>query len=74
MRKPDPIVAALKARRKELGLTLRQVADAAGVYAQQISRWENGGGIPQLDMVRRWSGVFDMEPGLLEKEAPDGGE
>ena len=33
----------LKARRKELGLKLRDVADALGInHIQQVSEWERG--------------------------------
>lgn len=32
----------LKTRRKELGLTLKQVAEAVGVSESTVSRWESG--------------------------------
>jgi DNA-binding XRE family transcriptional regulator len=37
-------------RRKELGLTQRQIAEAVGVTVQTVSNWETGLYIPKLTL------------------------
>ncbi len=40
---------ALVTRRKELGLTQKQVGDCLGLHYRTISRWENGLSTPELN-------------------------
>ena len=42
----------LAAARQERGLTQRQLADRLGVTAQAVSKWETGGSLPDLEMLR----------------------
>ncbi len=51
---------AIKRRREELGLSLRDVADVTGVSASTISRIENGTGKPDADNIARLTGWLDV--------------
>ena len=51
---------AVKRRREELGLSLRDVADVTGVSASTLSRIENGTGKPDADNIARLTGWLDM--------------
>lgn len=51
---------AIKRRREELGLSLRDVADLTDVSASTLSRIENGTGKPDADNIARLTGWLDM--------------
>src|SRR3954467_7917820 len=51
---------AVKRRREELGLSLRDVADVTNVSASTLSRIENGTGKPDADNIARLTGWLDM--------------
>lgn len=51
---------AIKRRREELGLSLRDVADVTNVSASTLSRIENGTGKPDADNIARLSSWLDM--------------
>ncbi|HNQ14432.1 MAG TPA: helix-turn-helix transcriptional regulator [Pyrinomonadaceae bacterium] len=51
---------AMKRRREELGLSLRDVADVTGVSASTLSRIENGTGKPDADNIARLTNWLDM--------------
>jgi transcriptional regulator with XRE-family HTH domain len=51
---------AIKRRREELGLSLRDVADVTEVSASTLSRIENGTGRPDADNIARLTGWLDM--------------
>ena len=51
---------AIKRRREELELSLRDVADKTGVSASTLSRIENGTGKPDADNIARLTGWLDM--------------
>jgi transcriptional regulator with XRE-family HTH domain len=51
---------AVKRRREELSLSLRDVADVTGVSASTLSRIENGTGKPDSDNIARLSAWLDM--------------
>jgi len=51
---------AIKRRREELGLSLRDVADVTNVSASTLSRIENGTGKPDADNIARLTGWLDM--------------
>lgn len=51
---------AIKRRREELGLSLRDVADVTNVSASTLSRIENGTGKPGADNIARLTGWLDM--------------
>lgn len=51
---------AIKRRRQELGLSLRDVADVTKVSASTLSRIENGTGKPDAENIARLTGWLDM--------------
>ena len=51
---------AIKRRREELGLSMRDVADVTNVSASTLSRIENGTGKPDADNIARLTGWLDM--------------
>ena len=51
---------AIKRRREELGMSLRDVADATDVSASTLSRIENGTGKPDADNIARLTSWLDM--------------
>ena len=51
---------AIKRRREELGMSLRNVADVTNVSASTLSRIENGTGKPDADNIARLTGWLDM--------------
>lgn len=51
---------AIKRRREEMGLSLRDVANVTDVSASTLSRIENGTGKPDADNIARLTGWLDM--------------
>src|SRR6266566_4271870 len=51
---------AIRRRRDELSLSLRDVADKTGVSASTLSRLENGTGKPDADNIARLTHWLDM--------------
>jgi len=51
---------AIRRRREELNLSLRDVADETKVSASTLSRIENGTGKPDADNIARLTGWLDM--------------
>ncbi len=63
---------AIKRRREELGMSLRDVADKTGVSASTLSRIENGTGKPDADNIARLTGWLDMPiDRVMNKQAAD---
>ena len=60
---------AIKRRREELGLSLRDVADVTAVSASTLSRIENGTGKPDADNIARLTGWLDMPVDRVMKKA-----
>src|SRR6185503_6399343 len=52
--------SAIRRRREQQGLSLRDVADVTGVSASTLSRIENGTGKPDADNIARLAGWLDM--------------
>jgi transcriptional regulator with XRE-family HTH domain len=59
---------AIKRRREELRLSLRDVADVTGVSASTLSRIENGTGRPDADNIARLTQWLDMPVDRLMKK------
>src|SRR3982751_4473179 len=59
---------AIKRRREELGLSLRDVADVTDVSASTLSRIENGTGRPDADNIARLTQWLDMPVDRLMKK------
>jgi transcriptional regulator with XRE-family HTH domain len=60
-RKADPLGSRLRERRQELGLTLKEVADRAGLSVGFISQIERGITTPSLSSLASVSRVLGME-------------
>ncbi|REJ78620.1 MAG: helix-turn-helix domain-containing protein [Acidobacteria bacterium] len=66
---------AIKRRREELKLSLRDVADKTGVSASTLSRIENGTGKPDADNIARLTRWLDMPiDRVMVREAGDDGK
>jgi transcriptional regulator with XRE-family HTH domain len=59
---------AIKRRREELSLSLRDVADVTEVSASTLSRIENGTGRPDADNIARLTQWLDMPVDRLMKK------
>src|SRR6188474_1064565 len=62
---------AIKRRREELGLSLRDVANETSVSASTLSRIENGAGKPDADNIARLTTWLDVP---LERILGGGGQ
>ena len=51
---------SVRRRREQLGLSLRDVAEATGVSASTLSRIENGTGKPDADNIARLTSWLDV--------------
>jgi transcriptional regulator with XRE-family HTH domain len=60
---------AIKRRREELGLSLRDVADVTQVSASTLSRIENGTGKPDADNIARLTNWLDMPVDRVMKKS-----
>ena len=66
---------AIRRRRQELGLSLRDVADKTGVSASTLSRIENGTGEPDADNIARLTSWLNMPmERVLSGRHPDSDE
>ncbi len=65
---------AIKRRRQELKLSLRDVADKTGVSASTLSRIENGTGKPDADNIASLSTWLDMPIDRIMKKHTIGGK
>ncbi|QQS33429.1 MAG: helix-turn-helix transcriptional regulator [Acidobacteriota bacterium] len=65
---------AIKRRREELGMSLRDVADVTEVSASTLSRIENGTGRPDADNIARLTKWLDMPVDRLIRQEEDGVE
>lgn len=62
---------AIKRRREELGLSLRDVGDKTNVSASTLSRIENGTGRPDADNIARLTQWLDIPVDRLMKKSDD---
>jgi|ERR1035437_6913327 transcriptional regulator with XRE-family HTH domain len=62
---------AIKRRREELGMSLRDVADITQVSASTLSRIENGTGRPDTDNIARITQWLDMPVDRLMRHGDD---
>lgn len=62
----------LKRYRKERNLTQQQLADALGVSNKSVSRWESGGGYPDVPLLvplaRALAAIYLLAAGLTLRE------
>ncbi len=64
--------------RKEKGMTQKQVADSLNISAKTVSKWECGGGFPDVSVLRELSGLLGVNSeqilsGSMEKNEEENG-
>lgn len=64
----------IRKRRKLLGLTLQQVADAFGINRASVSEWESGKSKPNAEKLTDLARVLDTTVDHLLTGAPDGND
>jgi transcriptional regulator with XRE-family HTH domain len=69
---PDPLVAALKARRIQLGLTQATLASRLNVIRATVSWLESGRNSPTLATLRRWAQALGWDLYTAPKLDPRG--
>ncbi len=62
------ILAKLKARRKELHLTQKQLAERMGVSFQFVSQTENGERTPSITTLNKFCEALEMDVELVERQ------
>ena len=65
---------AIRRKREELGLSLRDVADETKVSASTLSRIENGTGKPDADNIARLTGWLEVPIERVMSGQPEGDE
>jgi DNA-binding XRE family transcriptional regulator len=55
----------MKAERARVGLTVAQVAEALGVHANAVSRWENGTAEPTGTHIVKLAALYGCSPDYL---------
>jgi transcriptional regulator with XRE-family HTH domain len=69
---PDPTNLLLRRARFNAGLSLRELAEAAGVSVGTIVRLEKHGGEPQAATAKRVADALDLRPtDLFELPLPE---
>jgi transcriptional regulator with XRE-family HTH domain len=61
----------VKKRRKELRLTLQEVADAVGLSVSAVSAWESGKNFPERDKEEALARVLETDKRWLLEDEPD---
>ncbi|WP_017585504.1 helix-turn-helix domain-containing protein [Nocardiopsis ganjiahuensis] len=67
--RPHPIVAQLRQRREDLGLTQATVAHRMGRGPTSISHWETGVYAPPVEAVAEWATALGVHLTLALKGA-----
>ena len=62
-------------RRKAIGLTQKELADRLGVTNKAVSKWETGGGMPDISVLQELSRILEVSvdellSGKAEPEVP----
>lgn len=55
------VLTILRQRRKDLGLSQRELADKVSCAQSVISDWESGKVMPQLDSVIAWCNALEID-------------
>ena len=58
-------------RRTELGLSQIELAERCGMKQPQISRFEAGGTVPTLPLLRRLAGALGADLTMVDSEIPE---
>lgn len=67
----DDIIQQVKARRKELGVTLRNVAELSGIGLHLLSRFEQGRGGMSLKNVMHVLDILGLSLKIEPKRKPE---
>lgn len=70
----DPIIKAVEERRRELGLTDTQLAEAAGVSPSSLPYWRKGRSSPSLANVRAITQAAGLRLAIVPINQPIEGE
>ncbi|OQX93244.1 MAG: hypothetical protein B6I17_03515 [Tenericutes bacterium 4572_104] len=63
----------LQKKRKELGITQKELSERMGVTYQAVSRWENGDSIPDLDSLSNLADFYKISiDEILQRNKIDG--
>ncbi len=57
---PVDIGKFINEQRRKNNLTQKELADKLSVTSQAISKWENGRGIPDIEMLKKLSEIFNV--------------
>ena len=63
-----PVIAKLRAARKEIGLTQEDVAEACGLGARTVPKWERGVTNPQLHNLTTYAALVGLRLELVPSE------
>ncbi|TDQ61881.1 transcriptional regulator with XRE-family HTH domain [Maritalea mobilis] len=63
----------LRQRRKELGMSMKKLADAAGITYQQIQKYETGTNRVPASRLAVLARILGVEPGQFYQAATEGG-
>src|SRR5215510_9945356 len=64
-RRPDPVIAALRVRRRALGLTVAETARALGYSPRAVESWEGGHKRPPLEVLHRYAELVEARIELV---------
>ncbi|MGM8366020.1 helix-turn-helix domain-containing protein [Virgibacillus sp. W0181] len=62
------IISGLIQKRKELGLTQRDLAERANLHQTAIARLEKEGAIPRLDTLEKVAHALELQLTLVNRE------
>ena len=69
IQKGDDKVNTVAERRKEAGLTQKQLANLLGLKRSSISKWENGASKPRAETLKKLADLLNCTVDELLKEA-----
>lgn len=69
IQKGDDKVNTVAERRKEVGLTQKQLANLLGLKRSSISKWENGASKPRAETLKKLADLLNCTVDELLKEA-----
>ncbi len=68
----ETTAARIRSARQRAGLSQSQLADRLSVSRQAVTKWENGGGLPDVENLKAMARLFDVSVDyLLVDTSPD---
>ena len=58
---PEKIGAFIYSLRKKKNMTQSELAEKLSVTSQAVSKWENGRGIPDIELLKQMSELFQVD-------------